>query len=342
MRFAFTEDQELARRNFRELLGRVCGAAAVRAAWENDSGAVAGLRDELVDFGFAGLMAPEHAGGMALSDVDMVALVEESGRAAASEPLLETAAVAVPLLAALGSDRRVKDLLSCAARGDAVVAVVVASNRYVPDADRADAVVAEHGDEAHLVPRTELDLVRQPSVDGARRLFRVAFRAGESTRVARGEPARAAFDDARSRGALVTAAALVGLGAHLVQVAVEYAKTRHQFGRPIGSFQAVKHQLADAYRGIAFARPLVYRAAHSVAHGDPDRAVHVSTAKAFAADAANGAARVALQVHGAIGYSFEHDLHLWMKRVFSLSAAWGDAAFHRQRVADHLLGDMPK
>lgn len=341
MRFAFTEDQELSRKNFRDLLEQACTPAMVRAAWDGDSGAVAGLRAALVGFGFASLLAPESAGGMALSDVDLVALLEESGRAAASEPLFETAAVAVPLLAAFSSDRRVAELLPRAAAGRAVVVVAAESNRYVSDADGADAVIAERGDEAHLVDRAALDLVRQPSVDGARRLFRVAFDANDATRVARGNAVRAAFDDARNRGALMTAAELAGLGARVVETTLEYAKTRRQFGQPIGAFQAVKHQLADAHQGIAFARPLVYRAAHSMAHGDEDRALHVSAAKAFAADAANHAARVALQVHGAIGYSFEHDLHLWMKRVWSLSSAWGDAARHRRFVADHLLGDMP-
>jgi alkylation response protein AidB-like acyl-CoA dehydrogenase len=128
----------------------------------------------------------------------------------------------------------------------------------------------------------------------------------------------------------------------LIEVTVEYAKTRRQFGQPIGAFQAVKHQLADAYLGIAFARPLVHRAAYSMAHADSARAVHASAAKAAASDAASRAARVALQVHGAIGYSFEHDLHLWMKRIWALGAAWGDAISHRTRIADHLLGESPK
>jgi alkylation response protein AidB-like acyl-CoA dehydrogenase len=325
MRFAFTEDQELSKQNFGELLEKSCTPGMVRAAWETDSGAVEGLRAALCGFGFPALLAPEHAGGVGLSDVDVVLMLEQSGRAAASEPLIETAAVAVPLLSAFASHRRVEELLGRAARGDAIVAVSVESNRYAANADVADAVIAERGDAAYLVDRANVDLVRQPSVA-----------------VARGSSVRTAFDDAESRGALMTAAELVGLGEHLVETTVEYAKTRHQFGQPIGSFQAVKHQLADAYQGVAFARPLVYRAAHALAHAEADRAVHVSAAKAFASDAANRAARVALQVHGAIGYSFEHDLHLWMKRVWCLSSAWGDAAHHRRRVADHLLGEVQK
>src|SRR5439155_26410495 len=139
------------------------------------------------------------------------------------------------------------------------------------------------------------------------------------------------------RAALATAAELCGLGQHLIAVTVEYVKVRRQFGSPVGSFQAVKHMLADAHLGIEFARPVVYRAAWSMARGRPDRSVHVSMAKAMASEAALRAARAALQCHGAIGYSFEYDLHLWMKRVWALAAAWGDAAWHRARVASAVL-----
>jgi len=118
---------------------------------------------------------------------------------------------------------------------------------------------------------------------------------------------------------------------------VEYTKVRKQFGSPIGSFQAVKHHLANALLKLEFARPVVYRAAYSVAHADPSRALHVSMAKAYASDAALVCARASLQCHGAIGYSYEHDLHLWMKRAWALAAAWGDSAWHRAKVADSIL-----
>src|SRR5439155_24977645 len=107
---------------------------------------------------------------------------------------------------------------------------------------------------------------------------------------------------------------------------------REQFGRPVGSFQAVKHHLADVLVQLELARPVVYRAAWSLAHRLPERSTHVSMAKACASDAAGEAARAALQCHGAIGYSFEHDLHLWMKRAWALARTWGDAAWHRARI----------
>jgi alkylation response protein AidB-like acyl-CoA dehydrogenase len=255
------------------------------------------------------------------------------------EPLLETSAVSIPLLVALSADPRAAALLGRAAAGQAIVAIALESRPYVSDAHIADAILLERADVAHLVPRERVQMVRQPAVDHSRRLFRVSFRPDETTRVGRGKFVTEAFADASSRGALAAAAELVGLGARLIEVTIEYAKTREQFGQPIGSFQAVKHQLVDAYLGLAFARPLLYRAAHSMAHGDPARGTHVSAAKAFASDAASRAARVALQIHGAIGYSYEHDLHLWMKRVWALAAAWGDANWHRNRVAADILGE---
>ena len=143
---------------------------------------------------------------------------------------------------------------------------------------------------------------------------------------------------ALDRGALATAAQLLGLAEKLIDLSVEYAKARRQFGAPIGSYQAIKHHLANALLKLEYARPCVYRAAYAIAHSEPDRHRDVSLAKAYANEAAAFAARVALQCHGAIGYTFEHDLHLWLKRVWSLQRAWGDTAHHRHEVATAVLG----
>jgi alkylation response protein AidB-like acyl-CoA dehydrogenase len=148
----------------------------------------------------------------------------------------------------------------------------------------------------------------------------------------------AAVDSAFDRGAFGTAAVLCGIADRVIELAATYAKERHQFGKPIGSFQAVKHLLADALLGLEFARPAVYRAAWSIAHDERTLARDVSMAKALASDAAFGACRAALQVHGAIGYTHEHDLHLWLNKGFVLANAWGPAPWHRERVARAVLG----
>jgi len=155
--------------------------------------------------------------------------------------------------------------------------------------------------------------------------------------LAKGDRAAALQEAAIDRGALAVAAQQVGMAHRMVEIAVDYAKQREQFGRPIGSFQAIKHMLATVQVKIEFARPLVYRAAHSVARAESSRSIDVSQANAAASDAASLAAKTALQVHGAIGYTWEVDLHLWMKRAWALEAAWGSRRWHRRRIAEAVL-----
>jgi hypothetical protein len=260
-----------------------------------------------------------------MDDVDLVLLLEETGRVALPEPIVDTAAVGVPLLSEIDDER-----LDAIVAGEMTVCVAgppVGSSAW---ADTATVFVyAPNGrlfDGPPLTPRA--------SVDGSRRLFDVDVVMTMELRDTDAPRSQAVVD----RGSLATAAQLCGLADRMIEMTVEYAKERKQFGAAIGSFQAVKHHLADARLALEFARPLVYRAAYSIAHGDPQRAVHVSMAKAQASDAAEFAARVALQCHGAIGYTTEYDLHLFMKRTWALARAWGDAAWHRERVEHALLG----
>jgi alkylation response protein AidB-like acyl-CoA dehydrogenase len=165
------------------------------------------------------------------------------------------------------------------------------------------------------------------SVDPSRKLFDV--KASEDARSA---------DTARAYefGVLATAAQLVGAGQAMLDMSVEYAKQRSQFGRVIGTYQAIKHKLADVHIAIELARPLVYGAALSLADESGDTARDVSAAKVAAADAALLAARSSLQTHGAIGFTQEHDLSLWLLRVQALRSAWGDPTVHRRRLLEAL------
>ena len=205
----------------------------------------------------------------------------------------------------------------------------------MPYASSADAVLVEDDERLLLVSRAALVADPRPSVDHSRHVAAVDWdtSAGEVTEIGGPDAIAAAFD----RGALGTAAELLGLAAALLEMTVDYAGERRQFGVPIGSQQAIKHKLADVRVGLEFARPLAYRAAYSLAEGDPAASVHVSMAKARAGDVATLAARHALQCHGAIGYSFEYDLQLWMKRAWALVVTWGDGAWHRERVARAIL-----
>ena len=166
---------------------------------------------------------------------------------------------------------------------------------------------------------------------------RVGWNPSEATLVVGGDRGFEVTNTAFDRAALGAAAMLVGLSRRMVDMTVQYATERHQFGVPIGSFQAVKHHLADASLAVEFAEPLVLRAATSLAVGDPSASTHVSMAKAKASSAALDAASTCLQVHGAIGYTVEFDLHLFMKRAWALAARYGDAEFHRRRVRTAVL-----
>jgi alkylation response protein AidB-like acyl-CoA dehydrogenase len=311
VRFAFSDEQLAMRDAVRTFLENECPPKVVRDAWRNDNGR-SGLWPRLGEMGVLGVLAPEAQGGFGGDDLDLVLLLEETGRAALPEPVVEHAAVAIPLL----DDERV----AAAAAGDLTITVAPPSG-VVPYAGEADLVLLD----GEFVEPSALAPQPRASVDASRRLFAIA------------RPPTSIDRASSDRAALGVAAQLVGLTDRMLTMTVEYAKERHQFGVPIGSFQAVKHQLANVALALEFARPLVYRAAWSIAHGDDGRSVHVGMAKARASEAALLAGRVALQVHGAIGYTTEYDLHLFMKRAWALAASWGDAAWHDDRVGRAIL-----
>ena len=195
---------------------------------------------------------------------------------------------------------------------------------FAADADAAGLVLLAGGG----VVRLATPGARHRSVDRARSLFETA----DGRVLAGGPAAAAAVARALDAGALASAAQLLGAGRALLEASVRHARQRAQFGRPIGSFQAVKHHLADVAIALEFAGPLLYAAAVTLDGAGCHAARDVSAAKVACTDAARRAARVALQVHGAIGYTEEHDLHLWLTKVRALAGAWGSQAEHRARV----------
>ncbi|HVH17253.1 MAG TPA: acyl-CoA dehydrogenase family protein, partial [Myxococcota bacterium] len=305
--------------------------------WETDSKRSPELWQKLAALGVPGLLVPEAQGGLGMSESEGVLLHEEAGRAALAEPLVATSAVAVPLLRELGGALAAEWLPRIAA-GDARVAVGHPALRFVEDAEGADLLLLPLGEDAlHAVAPATARIVPQPANDPSRRIASVSFDASASTRVAQGAQARALLAGALDRGALACAAQALGACDRMLELSVAYTSQRKQFGKPIGSYQAVKHMLANAKVKLEYARPLVMRAAWSVAQGVPQRALHVSMAKLAACEAARFASRMALQCHGAIGYTWEQDLHLFMRRAESQSQAWGRAPFHLARVRAAIL-----
>jgi alkylation response protein AidB-like acyl-CoA dehydrogenase len=337
MRFGFSEEQQLFQTSIRTLLEKECPPERVRALWDTETGRSPDLWAKLAEVGLTGLLVPERHGGLGMDEIDLVLPLEEAGRVALAEPVLETAVAAALLRDAADQDLAASWLPRVAA-GEAILTVGHAANPCVADAHVANLLLLTHGEELHAVPRSATRLGRQPCLDGARRLFRVDWQPSTGTFLAAGAEARRLLDAAFDRAALCVAAQQLGIAERLIDLAVDYARQREQFGRPIGSFQAIKHMLASVQVRIEFARPVVYRAAFSVARGAATRPTDVSHAKAAASDAAVLAAKTALQVHGAIGYTWEVDLHLWMKRAWALEATWGSGGWHRARVGRAILG----
>lgn len=321
MHFDFDEDQKAMAETARGLLVDSCTSADLKRLLEAGETQDAARLLAIREMGLFSVLAPEQAGGLGLAPVDFAQIVEAAGYVALPEPLVEQAGVAVPLLASLEDDR---GWLARLLEGGSV-AIGSPDNVFVLDADTAGAFLLPHGDEIHLVERGDVILTRRESIDALRRLYHVEWQPNDATRVGSG------WARARDLGALWSAGQLIGLAQQAIDLAVAYAKDRTQFGRAIGSYQAVKHLIASAQVKIEFARPVFYAAAVEIGSGGAGSA-RVSHAKIAAAEAATLAMRTSLQVHGAIGLTREAALHLYMKRALGLTASWGTPAVHRERV----------
>ncbi len=337
MRLAFTDDQAMLRDTVREVLQRECPPDVVRDAWGGRPESAAAVWRTLADTGVIGMTAPESYGGAGLAELGWVLAIEETGYAAMPGPFVDTVAVGVPLLDAAGTDAQRERWLRAAAAGDARIVVSFEDQAIVPHAHTADALIAERDGVVYCVPGEDVSVTDEQSVDRARALGRVSFEPRPAHAMRTDIDVPSLLSLARERATLGTAAELVGCARRMLDMTVQYAKDREQFGKPIGAQQAVKHRLADALIAQEFARPLVYKAAWSLQTSAPELEVDVSMAKIYAGEAARFVAKQALQVHGAIGYTIECDLHMWMKRAWALAAAHGDTAHHRERVGRHVL-----
>ena len=365
MDFTFTDEQRMMATAVRELLDDVAAPAMLRAAAgapELNEGPTAGGDDpqrwaRLVELGLSGMLAPEAAGGMGLTDIDFVLVAEEAGRAALPENLVEQAGIAVPLLAACNVPRA-QEWLPRAAAGEVRLAIGHPLNVTVLGAASADALLLFHGDEVHLVETGSVTLQRQASVDRLRALATVEWTPTAATLLVGGTEGARLRELAFARGALVNAAQALGLAERIVRIAVDYASTRQQFGKAIGSYQALKHHMADVQVQLEYARPVVYAAAARLAEyaagmsGATNEAsasadtslarlnAVISGAKLMAMEAADMAARKGIQLHGAMGYSWEVDLHFYVKRAWALAGSWGDRCWHQRRL-ESLVLDAP-
>ena len=327
----FTEEQhalaEVAGELFAEL-GR-----DRRTVWDDGVDPPSGW-SRLAELGLTGIGVPEEHGGSGGGLRDLVLVCEQAGRHLLADPFVDSVVVAGPLLAAHGDDEARARWLPALASGDAVALVRIDRESLVLDADRAD-VLLTPGD-GELVVSVTGDVVhrRVASEDLGRRTFRIEDAVGR-TMAAPGVRA-----DALARGRVGVAATLNGVNQRLVEMAVDHAKVREQFDQPIGAFQAVQHRLADLHVAVDATRATAWAAAAAVDRGDGDAPRRAMVAKAKAATTSALVNVEALQLLGGIGFTWEHDLHLWLKRGLALAPVHGSARELHRTIGRRLLKEL--
>jgi alkylation response protein AidB-like acyl-CoA dehydrogenase len=328
MNFDFTDDQQAIKRTAKDLLADRFKLARVRELAEAESYDDANWQ-EFSELGWPGIFIAEEHGGQGLGTVELVILAEELGYALAPVPFLSNAAAGLALQQA-GTDDQQAQWLPGIASGEARGAagrIRDGEAHLVPDADSAAVIVLLEGDSGTVHAAADCDIEPLETIDSTRRFARVTPKgAGEPLA---GDPAPAA-----DRIAVTIAAEITGVAQHAMEMAVDYARDRKQFDRPIGAYQGVSHRCADMLRAVESTRSLVYWAAWS-AEAEPETLpLAAAMAKAQASDAGWDVTASALQVHGGIGFTWEHDLHFFLKRAKADAPLFGAAKEHRDRVAE--------
>lgn len=338
MDFTFTEDQLLFREAISRFLMTEAAPETLREIWETDEGRSPELRNKMAMQGLTALSVPEDNGGLGMGDIAWSLMTQELGYYGIPDSLADTAYVGAGIFSALDEGVAGKgDYLTKICDGELRLAIGHESSSLVADAHLAEVLLMQHGDEVHLVPQSDIVDVANPSIDSSRRLSQVTWQPKLETCIANGEAGKKIWNETLNRGALSVAGQLLGLAQRMLDLTVDYSVQRKQFGKAIGSFQAVKHHLADVAGKIEIAKPVLYRAACSLENNHSLSDVHVSQARNFCSEAAALAARHGLQIHGAMGYTWEVDLQMFMKRSWALNNTWGDNLFHKARVQNYVL-----
>ncbi len=362
MNFTETEEQRMLRDAAREFVSARFPAGRVAELADGDGFDPAEWH-EIAELGWTGISAPEEAGGAGMGFLEEAVVAEELGRGLFPGPFFSTVVLALP---ALGS---APDLLEEVVAGKTITTLAWAgpdgrfetsgfsvgvgsgeqaghlygSAWFVPDLGLADLVVVAgegHGGPGLWAVRRDAESVSSedlPTVDTTRRMGALFLEGAEGRLLCEGDSAVALLEEIRTRALAALSAEAVGVASRALDLAVDHARTREQFGRPIGTFQAVSQQLADAYVEIESARSLAQWAALTVAEGAEEASVAASAAKAFAAEAAVRTCERSIQVHGGIGFTWEHPLHRYYKRAEWIEASMGRPSSLREGIAAHLL-----
>jgi alkylation response protein AidB-like acyl-CoA dehydrogenase len=367
MDFDLNKAQKLLQQSAREFFARECKPERVRELMAADTAYDDGLWRAMADQGWTGLIIPEEFGGLGLSLVDLIAVSEEMGRACLPGPFLSTLWAAALIDRAGGEGQR-KQYLEPIAAGDMKATVALLEEdadwnpesvqlraekegkefrlrgrkEFVADAEVADLIicVARGNDGLVLAPVDKgakgMKIAATPGVDATRKVYSVEFEdvvAPEADALAFNTRTLDAVESATTTAVVALCAEMLGVMQWTLENAVEYAKTRQQFGKPIGVYQAVQHQLADMFLMTEGARSALYYAAWAVSENDPSAKLAVSVAKACCSDAAREVGNRGAQVHGGIGFTWEHNLQLYYKRAKASEIMFGDANYHREEIA---------
>ena len=353
MQFGLSESQQILKDTARKFFAGEIPIASVRKAMETETAYDASLWTRLAEQGFTGIITPEEYGGMGLGKVELILLMEEAGYALLPGPLFSTVALAGSVIEACGSPAHKKEYLGRIAAGQArsTVALVEptgswdlrslkigASGRrltgtklFVTDAAVADFIVVVARDGVYVVDGKASGLHIEPmkGMDLARKIYSVDFKNTPAEML--GDPS--GLSRALDVATAALCAEMVGGMQRSLELTVAYAKTRKQFGKPIGIFQAVQHLCADMYLETESSRSASYYAAWALEENVPDAAAAVSVAKMYASDASRTVGNRGIQVHGGMGFTWENDLHLYYRRAKASETMLGDATFHRERIA---------
>jgi alkylation response protein AidB-like acyl-CoA dehydrogenase len=373
MNFGFNEEQELLRNTARKFFENECGSDTVRRLMETPEGISAELWKKLAEQGWLGLIYPEPYDGMGLGLVDLVVLMEEMGRAVAPGPYFSTVLLGGLAILEAGGDGQKKEWLPKIAAGDRRVALawmepsaqlgpagvtltavekggkytLSGTKLFVHDAHTADALVVAartrpgagaDGVSLFLLPKGAkgLEVTLLPTMDQTRKLCEVTcadVTVGADALLGAAGSGWAPLSRVLDRATVALCAEMCGGAQKVLDMTVEYAKIRQAFGRPIGSYQGVKHRAADMLVDVENSKSITYYAAWALDEGSPEAPLAVSMAKAYVSDAFRRVAAAGIQLHGGIGFTWEHDLHLYFKRAKGSEFTFGDATHHRERVA---------
>ena len=373
MNFDLNKAQKLLQQSARDFFARECKPERVRELMATDTAFDDGLWRAMADQGWTGLIIPEEYGGLGLSLVDLIAVTEEMGRVCLSGPFLSTL-WAVALIDRAGSEGQRKQYLDPIAAGDMKATVALLEEgadwnpaaaelraekdgkvyrlngrkEFVTDAEVADLIVcvARGNDGLILAPAPKgakgMKIIATPGIDATRKLYSIEFEdvvIAEADALAFNARTQDAIESATNAAVVALCAEMLGVMQWTLENTVEYAKTRQQFGKPIGIYQAVQHQCADMFLMAESARSAVYYAAWALSENDLSSKLAVSVAKAYCSDAAREVGNRGAQLHGGIGFTWEHNLQLYYKRAKSSEIMFGDANYHREEIARKVVDE---